>query len=120
MNKKLRTATAYAAAISLAALPLVALADINPSGVNFQNPIKAESIQQLLAMLLKFFVRVATVLCVIYMIWSGFMFVKAQGNEKDLETAKRGFLYAVIGTVIMLGAEVIATAISKTVADISG
>jgi Type IV secretion system pilin len=118
MKTTLRRAAAYAAALSLAAVPLLAAAS---NGVAvFENPIKAESITELLSMLLTFFVHVATVLCVIYMIWSGFLFVKAQGNEKELETAKRAFFYALVGTILMLGAEVIATAISKTVADISG
>lgn len=118
MKTTLRRAAAYSAALSIAAAPFLAGAS---SGVAvFENPIKAESITELLSMLLTFFVHVATVLCVIYMIWSGFLFVKAQGNEKELETARRAFLYAVIGTVLMLGAEVIATAISKTVEDISG
>ncbi len=118
MKTTLRRAAAYAAAASLVALPILASAS---AGVAvFENPIKAESIEMLLTMLLKFFVRVATVLCVIYMIWSGFLFVKAQGNEKELETAKRAFFFALIGTVLMLGAEVIATAIGRTVEDISG
>lgn len=118
MKPKLRLAAAYALAFSAAALPLVALAD-GSSGATFSNPIKANSITELLTMMLKFLVRVATVLCVVYMIWSGFLFVKAQGNEEELKTAKRAFFYAVIGTVLMIGAEVIAQAIGKTVQDIS-
>ncbi len=119
MKTTLRRAAAYAAALSIAALPALALGESKGVAV-FENPIKAESITDLLSMLLTFFVHVATVLCVIYMIWSGFLFVKAQGNEKELETAKRAFFYALVGTILMLGAEVIATAISKTVDDISG
>lgn len=116
-----RRFAAYSAALACAGLPLLALAanSGSPSGVLFQNPISANTIPQLLGMLLKFAVRVATVIAVVYLIWSGFLFVKAQGKPEEIERAKRAFFFAVIGTMLMLGAEVIAQAISKTVQDIS-
>lgn len=110
-----RRAAACTLALGVAAFPLVAAA-----GGVFENPIGANSIVELLTMLLKFFVRVATVVCVIFIIWSGFLFVKAQGNPEELQRAKRAFFFALIGTVLMLGAEVIAEAIRRTVADIGG
>jgi hypothetical protein len=117
-NRTISRVAAYAAAAGASALPLVALADNYCAPGQFCNPIEADSIVELLAMVLKFFVRVATVVCVLFLIWSGFLFVKAQGNEEELNKAKRAFFYAVIGTVLMLGAEVIAQAIAKTVKDI--
>ncbi len=117
--KKFSRPAAYALAATIAVLPVLAFAD-SRGVATFENPITANSIPQLLGMLLKFAVRVATVLCVIYLIWSGFLFVKAQGNEEELKRAKSAFFYALIGTMLMLGAEVIAQAIAKTVQDISG
>lgn len=55
------------------------------------------------------------VLVVIAIIYTGFMFVTAQGNSAKLEKAKTGLLYVVIGSAIVLGAWVIAQAISGTV-----
>ena len=107
----LRQVAACLAALLVAGAPALAYA----GGGVFPNPIEAESIVQLLAMLLKFFVRVATVVCVLFLIWSGFLFVKAQGNPEELEKAKRAFFYAVIGTILMLGAEVIAEALRRTI-----
>jgi hypothetical protein len=118
MTNRTRRTLAHAAAIGVVALPALALAAGCTSG-QFCNPIKANSIVELLTMLLQFFVRVATVVCVLFLIWSGFLFVKAQGNEEELAKAKRAFFYAVIGTVLMLGAEVIAEAIKRTVQDIA-
>lgn len=106
---------AYAAAAAVTALPLVAAA----STAQFQNPIKANSVEELLVAILKFAVRIATVVCVLGIVWSGFLFVKAQGNEEGLKKAKRAFFFSVIGTILMLGAEVIATAIQKTISSIS-
>ncbi len=55
------------------------------------------------------------VIAVIYIIYAGFLFVTAQGNETKLETAKRAFLYAAIGTAVLLGAWAISAAIKATI-----
>lgn len=55
------------------------------------------------------------ILAVLAFIYSGFLFVKAQGNESDLKTAKNALLYSAIGTAILLGARVIAEVIGNTV-----
>ena len=116
MAKGTRVTLAWTVAISLFALPIVAAA----AGATFKNPVQAESISALLSALLQFFVRVATVVCVLYIVWSGFLFVKAQGNEEELKKAKQAFFYALIGTLLMLGAQVISTAISNTINQIGG
>lgn len=51
-------------------------------------------------------------------IYTGFLFVKAQGNPEALTKAKKTLLYTIIGAVLLLGAFVIAEAIGKTVEDI--
>lgn len=55
---------------------------------------------------------------VLAIIYSGFLFVSAQGNAEKLKTAKKAILYSVIGAVLLLGAFVIANAIGDTVNDI--
>jgi cytochrome bd-type quinol oxidase subunit 2 len=113
--RKVRLAAAWGAAgVVSAAIAMPAFA-----AAIFENPIKAESIAGLLADLLKFFVRVATVVCVIGIVWSGFLFVKAQGNEEELKRAKRAFFYSLVGTLLMLGAEVISQAIGQSIKQIS-
>lgn len=106
---------AWLAAGALVSVPMIAAAE-----ATFSNPVKATSIAGLLTDVLKFFVRVATVACVIGIVWSGFLFVKAQGNEEELKRAKQAFFYALVGTLLMLGAEVIAQAIGKTIEEIGG
>jgi hypothetical protein len=118
MRDVTRRAIAYAAAGLVAAAPALVFAA--GSRATFVNPISAGSIPELLSDLLKFFVRVATVLCVLYLVWSGFLFVKAQGNEQELKKAKQAFFYALVGTLLMLGAEAIADAIAKTVDELQG
>lgn len=51
----------------------------------------------------------------IFIIYSGLMFVTARGDETQLKKAKSTFMWAMAGTAVLLGAWVIAEAISKTV-----
>jgi hypothetical protein len=51
-------------------------------------------------------------------IYTGFLFVSAQGNPEKLTKAKSSLLYTLIGAALLLGAFLIAEAIGKTVEDI--
>ncbi len=55
------------------------------------------------------------ILVVLAFIWSGFMYVMAQGKPGDIEKATRSLLYSAIGAAILLGAKVLTTVISNTV-----
>ena len=58
---------------------------------------------------------VGAVVVVIMIIYAGFRFVTAQGNENNITDAKRAFMYAVIGALILLGSWVIANSIRGTI-----
>ncbi|MFH1472843.1 MAG: pilin [bacterium] len=60
----------------------------------------------------------AGVLAVLAFIYSGFLYVTAQGNETKLQTANRALLYTAIGTAILLGAWVISQVISNTISQL--
>lgn len=51
-------------------------------------------------------------------IYSGFLFVSAQGNSEKLTKAKKALIYTLIGAALLLGAFVIANAIQSTVDEI--
>jgi hypothetical protein len=55
------------------------------------------------------------VLAVLAFIFSGFLYVMAQGNETKLKTAHNALLYTAIGTAILLGSWVLAKVIETTV-----
>ena len=55
---------------------------------------------------------------VLAVIYTGFLFVKAQGNPEEITKAKSALLYTLIGATLLLGAFVIANAIGKTVDEI--
>lgn len=59
--------------------------------------------------------KLGAILAVLAIIYSGFLFVTAGGDEGKIKTAKLVLLYTVIGAAILLGAKVIATVIQNTV-----
>jgi len=65
-------------------------------------------------------VAIAIPVAVLFIIWSGFQFVLAQGRPKDLQRAKRHFYYTIIGIAIFLGSWLLATVIAATINSIGG
>ena len=89
----------------------------------FQNPLSntgIDSVAGLIASFLKAIVVVALPILTLFIVYSGFMFVLARGNESKLKTAKENFLYVILGSILILGAWVIATMIGATVTQVVG
>lgn len=89
----------------------------NNGVVAIQNPLNSSysTIPQIVAALLQIIINIAEVACALYIIYGGFLFVKAQGNPEELSDAKKTLLHAVIGTAIILGANVILSVITTTI-----
>lgn len=83
-------------------------------GVTLTNPLKANSIEELLSLVLKAAVRLGTIVLILMFVWVGFLFVAARGSEENLRKAKSAFFWTVIGGLILLGAEAIARVIQAT------
>ena len=73
------------------------------------------TIPDFLAKIINAFLLVLTPIVVIMFIYSGFLFVQAQGNEEKIQTAKRTLLYTIIGAAVILGSKGIALAVQQTV-----
>jgi hypothetical protein len=95
----------------------------NPPVINikFPNPFKGgDTLQKFIEVVINdVILPIGSVVVAIMIIYAGFMFVTARGNEAKLETARRNFLYVVIGTAVLLGAWVIAKAIGATINQIT-
>ena len=63
---------------------------------------------------------IAAVAVVCYIIWAGFMYVVAQGNEKKIKEAHDRLLWALIGAGILLGASAISQVVVTTINSIIG
>lgn len=116
--KKISTAT-----VALAVSPLsVFAASVDTGGTTLQNPLGGVSdFQSLLNLVLtKIVIPLGAILCALVIIYSGFLFVTARGEEGKIETAKKTFFYAVIGTLVLLGAATIAGIIQSTIKQVTG
>lgn len=57
---------------------------------------------------------------VVMFLYSGFLFVTAQGNTEKLGEAKKALMYTLIGAAIVLGAEGLSHVIQNTISCIAG
>lgn len=91
----------------------------NPSsggtGVGLRNPLGNKDLMAFLQDILDVIMVFAVPLIVFMIIYAGFLFVMDRGSDKNLAQAKRALLYAVIGGVIILGAQAILMVVQGTV-----
>ena len=82
---------------------------------SLKNPLRSNDLMEFLQELLDVIMVFAVPLIVFMIIYAGFLYVMARGNEAEVTKASRALLYAVIGGVIILGANIILAVISGTV-----
>jgi len=87
-----------------------------------QSPLKPEvsSIPGFIEAALKALVMIALPILTLFIVYSGFKFISAQGNSSKLEEAKKNFMYVIIGSLLILGAWVVATLVGGTVNQLTG
>ncbi|HBB43898.1 MAG TPA: hypothetical protein DCZ83_00680 [Candidatus Yonathbacteria bacterium] len=100
-------------------IPTYSMAAYQAGPDTIQNPIKYSTFPEFVAAVTAAAVNVLMPFVVLAFIWSGFLFVKAQGNEKELETAKTAIWWSVIGAFILMGAWGFAQIIGSTVSTIT-
>jgi hypothetical protein len=84
--------------------------------VLLENPIgNTTTIQAVIAKVLVAVIKMGIPVVALAIIYSGFLFVKAQGNPEEITKAKDALLYSLIGAGILLGAWSIAQAVLDTV-----
>lgn len=86
-----------------------------PQPVTLNNPLKVNSIEELLVAILNIFMVLAVPVIVFFIIYAGFLYVTAKGNAAQIEQATRALTYAVIGGVLILGAVAIAEIVKNLV-----
>ena len=102
----------------------VAFAQIKCTGNNGElcNPLSNEfsTIPNFIAGALKILVMVALPIITIFIVYSGFLFVTAQGKPGELENAKQNFFFVIIGALLIMSAWILATLIGGTVTQLTG
>ena len=89
------------------------------AGGFFKNPLNADSFPELLGLILNAVTQVGIVVVTFFIIYAGFLFVKAQGNPDGLKSAKEAIKWTIIGSAIVLGAYAIKEIIYNTVSGLT-
>lgn len=118
---KNRISKIYIAAVTLLVLANTrfAVAGVTTTGTSdpvlFENPISGiKDIYSLIYAILDFIAKAGSIVVIVMIIYSGFLFVKAQGNESEISKAKETFFWSVIGAIILLGAKALALVVCNT------
>ena len=120
MTKKILIFTFFA--LFFSSVALVSYADTAVfNSTTIQNPLgQAKTLTVLIGDLLQLVAQIGAVVCIFFIIYSGFLFIKAQGDPAELKTAKSVFLWSVVGTAVLLGASVVSDLIRGTVESLIG
>lgn len=68
----------------------------------FKNPLKAQSIPQLITILVKILLSLIGVGAIIMIIFAGFQMITSDGNESKLTKAKSTLTWAIVGLLVAL------------------
>jgi hypothetical protein len=125
MNKvqliKFSAALAYVFAVFTPLLAVHAAGFLGSGGSGggatpLQNPLNnIGSFPDLIDAILQIVIKIGVPIAVLAIIYSGFLFVTAQGNEEKLNTAKSALTWTVVGTAILLGSWILAGAVGTTI-----
>ena len=94
-----------------------------PSGTNVTliNPLgSGTSLSSFMTNILQFVINIGAIIVILMLVYVGFLFVVAQGNESKISEARNALLWTVIGALILLGAQAISLGIQATVQALGG
>lgn len=113
--------TAQSAAIGSEA-PLLPPPQLNTPNSNsnskylIKNPLgKTTSLKQVVLNIVSIVQILLIMAAVLYLIYAGFMFVTARGEAAKITKARNALLWGIVGLALVLGAQVIITAIESSV-----
>ena len=87
-------------------------------GAQLDNPIKFNSLGQLVTAIIDIIIQIAVPLAALFLIYSGYLFVSARGSDEDLKKAKSIFLWTLVGIAVLLGAKLLSGVIEGTIEQI--
>ncbi len=107
----------FSSLILLKPLNLLAQGSPDPSlQTTFPNPLKTNDLIGFIELIINNVVLpIGSVVVVFFIIFTGFLFVTAGGNEEKLKTAKSALLWTIVGAAILLGSWAISVAITNTI-----
>lgn len=105
---------------AIAIVPLVFLAAIpyaQAFKVKSYLPEDLTTIEGLLTVVLQVVITISVPIIVLFIIYSGFLYVTARGNAEQTQTATRTLVYAIVGGILILGAVAFSVIIENLVGE---
>lgn len=102
----------------IASFALLLLPAGSATAQSLDNPITANSLEEFLRMILAAVIAILFPIVVLFIVYTGFLFVTAQGNPQKINEAKTYLIYTVIGALIVLGAQALSLAIEASINEI--
>jgi hypothetical protein len=114
MKKYLASISAF---VVVTLIPFFVSAQLPPKEVSIglKNPLAATSVSEVMLSFFKILVELGAVIVTLAIIYAGFLFVMARGNPEELKKAKSTLFWTIIGSLVLLGAQVIASIIENTI-----
>lgn len=86
-----------------------------------QNPLRFDSLYEFLNGVLELAIAIGFPIIVLFIVYIGFRFVQASatGDAEGLKKARENIWYAILGALILLGAQALSLAIQATVEGLS-
>lgn len=86
------------------------------AGTTIDNPLgDVKDIPVFISKFLSFVVKIGSMFSVLALIYAGFLYVKARGNPGEITKAHTTLRNTIIGIILLLGAQLIATLITGTI-----
>ncbi len=106
-----RTILPAAVALVILMLPISTYATSH----GLRNPVIFPDIARFIEGALRALVTIALPVIAFFIVYAGFLFVKAQGKDGELARAKENFKWVILGAALILGSWVLATLLASTV-----
>ena len=90
-----------------------------PLSGSFDNPLACKTLYECLVSVLNIVIYVLFPFIVLMIVYTGFLFVVAQGKPEKLSRAKSALVWVLIGALVILGSKALALAIEATVAELT-
>jgi len=91
------------------------------SEAKLESPLGTDDIKILLVTIIdNVVIKIGTIVAVMFLIYSGYLFVEARGNESKVTKARETFTWTIVGIAVLLGAKAIAMIVTKTIESVSG
>jgi TRAP-type C4-dicarboxylate transport system permease small subunit len=113
--KLFRTASAFLLALAVFA-PLYAFA----ADATLENPLAFDTLTEFLRRILQLVALIGFPLIVLFIVYIGFKFIAAEGKPEKIAEAQKLLFWALVGALIVLGAEALSLAIQGTVEQLQG